>query len=123
MIDVREQIYEALTDVFQNVSMSMPERSLSLPLVVYSEITNTSPSMWREECDFQIDCYSVDFEDLMDDVQKADAIMTDIGFERTYTSPDTDARVEKDLYHKAMNYHGIIDTYHNRLIKESYIYG
>ena len=100
--------------------MSYPEQRPELPLVVYSEITNTHTDMWREECDYQIDVYDSDFESLMDDVLQADAIMIDMGWERTYTSPDTAARMDKDLYHKAMNYHATIDTYHNRIIEESY---
>ena len=118
MIDARVQVYEGLSAVFGNVKHIRPETNITLPLVVYQEVTHTATEKWREEVDFQVDIYAADFEDLIDLVQEAEAVMSGIGFTLTYTSPDTDARVDRDLYKKALNYHGRIDTYHERFMKE-----
>lgn len=89
---------------------------MSLPFIVYAEITNVNVSKWMDRVNYQIDCYARTPEEVIDLIYKADASMRDLGFQRTYMSPDTVNREGKDLYHKAANYAANLDLYHENVI-------
>lgn len=118
MISVHKQISDLLKTVNNNVLRAYPEGQTTLPLIVYSEITNTHFSKWVDEVEFQVDVYAATFAQMEDLAIEADEAMQGIGFNRTYASPDTQARQETDLYKKALNYRATIDTYHNNILQE-----
>lgn len=118
MVNAREQIYQALQTCCDNVSVIQPEKAVTLPLIVYGEITNTTVSKWVESIEFQVDVYAADFEEMVELAEDADAVMRGIGFSRIYASPDANARIDTDLYKKALNYHANVDTYHGNILKE-----
>lgn len=119
MVNARDQIYDALLTVCENVSVIYPEGEVTLPLIVYGEITNTDTSKWLATIEYQVDVYSADFEELIDLADAADAVMREIGFTRDYASSDADARVKTDLYKKALSYHANVDLYHHNILKET----
>ena len=120
MVNARIQIKEALETICERVNLVFPEKNAVLPLIVYAEITNTTVGMWEESVEYQIDVYASSFAELVDLAENVDVAMTELGFERTYVTPDTDARIETNLYKKALNYHAYVDTYHNNIVTEGY---
>lgn len=122
MISIREQIYEILGEINSNVTMTNPEDDDSgtvteLPLIVYAEIVNINRSKWLDEIQYQIDVYDNDFIGAVELMFQVDAAMRDLGFKRTYVSPDTNARQGKDLYKKVANYTGIVNTHDDTIVK------
>lgn len=113
MIDARVQVKEALEEGFENVPVKMayPEGDVIFPIVTYAEVTNAHVSKWRDVMDYQIDYHASTFSDCVELMQKGDAIMTGLGFTRTYVTPDANTREGADHYHKATNYTAQVDTH------------
>ena len=113
MIDARVQVKEALEEGFENVPVKMayPEGDVIFPIVTYAEVTNAHVSKWRDVMDYQIDYHASTFSDCVELMQKGDAIMTGLGFTRTYVTPDANTREGADHYHKATNYTAQADTH------------
>ena len=116
MIDARVQIKGILETVCSNVKMSYPEGDVTLPIVTYSEVTNTNIGKWEDRIEFQVDVRDSTFSQLMTLMLAVDDAMRAAGWNRTYVSPDTAAREGKDLYHKALNYQANVDTYHTNIL-------
>lgn len=118
MIDARVQIKEALEAALEGVPVKMayPEGEAAFPLVTYAEITNNYVSKWVDVVDYQIDFHATTFEECVELVQKGDAAMTALGFQRTYITADTNTREAADHYHKATNYTAQVDTHLNNIL-------
>ena len=111
MINVRNQIREALLEITENVRMTRPEGEQVFPLITMAEITNVNVNMREDRIEYQIDAYHNTFEDVIDLMQKIDNTMTELGWHRTYVTPDSQTRRGTDFYQKSMNYVARIDTY------------
>lgn len=109
MIDVRKWIKSSLETVCSNVALSPPVGVIEPPLITYSQVTDTPISRMYDDLQYQIDVYASSFSDALELVKKADALMTKLGFARTYQSPDSAAYVGTDLYHIALNYQATVN--------------
>lgn len=116
MINVRNQIKEALETITQNVRMMRSEGDITFPLITYGEITNTNVGKWQDRIEYQINGHTGTYEDIVTLMNDIDAVMTEMGWYRTYITPDTQARQAKDFYMKASNYVARVDTHHNYII-------
>ena len=116
MINARVQIKELLETVCDNVKVSYPEGAVQLPLITYSEITNTNVGKWQDMLMFQADIYANTFAEAVALTQATDDVMANAGWTRTYTSPDTNAREQKDLYHKVLNFTATVNTHTKNII-------
>jgi len=116
MINNRLQIKTALETLKIPVKMAAPEGKQSLPFITYAEITNVNVSKWVDRNEYQIDIYTNDFTELLDYSDEIDKIMFGIGYSRTYITPDTQARVETNLYHKSINYVANYNTKLNNIM-------
>lgn len=115
MTNIREFIEEKLRPVCPNLKLNRPEGDVVFPLLTYSEITNTHVELWHDRVTYQIDAYENTFEDCLDLIYDADRVMSEIGFKRTYLSPDSTTREGQDLYHKTASYTADINTRINNL--------
>lgn len=120
MVNIRTQVIETLENIAgaEHVKAFRPEGDVSLPLLTYAEITNTHDSKWLERNTYQIDIWASTFGEVVDYMLEVNAAMEELGFRRTYTSPDTAARVDKDLYHKAISYLIAMDTQNEWVLRE-----
>jgi len=116
MISNRVQIKEALETVCPNVKTERPEGVLNLPLITYGEITNVHVSRYEDRIEYQIDAYASSFVDIIQMTQAIDDVMTNMGWQRTYVTPDGRARVGTGLYQKSLSYVGRVDIRINDII-------
>lgn len=110
MVDLREQVLAALQTVLPNTKMGFPEGQETLPLITYFEVTNVQNGHWSERVEFQVDVRTLSFETVVSLANQVDVVMTDMGFNRTYITPDSNTREQHGLYHKAISYVGYIDS-------------
>lgn len=110
MIDVREQILKELLKVTQNVRITKPEAIKSFPLIVYGEISNVLFDKWQARIEYQVDVYTTSFESLISLTNKVNEKMENIGFNRTFISPDYEAREDTKIYHKTIGYVAMVNT-------------
>lgn len=115
MIDVRNQIRRGLLTITPNVKMTRPEGDVTFPLITYAEITNVNVGKWEDRIEYQIDGHESTLEKLIDLMQEIDKVMTELGWHRTYITPDTQTRQGKDFYKKSTTYTARIDTYHKNI--------
>lgn len=114
MIDCREQIIQVLLDICPTVrapgSEADADGKIHLPMIVYAEIANAKQGTFTEQIIFQIDAYGHDLEETITMTAAINNTMEALGFFRTYTSPDTAARIEKGLYKKTTSYTTTVNT-------------
>lgn len=110
MLDMRVQIKGSLEHICDNVKMSFPEGKPEFPLVTYGEVTNLPVEKWHDRVEFQIDCFSFSFESCIDLAMSICDMMQDIGFTRTYITPDSKTKEEEGVYHKSMNFVAHVNT-------------
>jgi hypothetical protein len=115
MIDARTWLLQKLKTLNATVKAGQPEGDLELPLITYSEITNVRVGLWHDQITYQIDAYDGDFDDVVELADKVDELLTPLGFVRTYVSPDSQARIDVNLYHKALSYTVDINTRTNNI--------
>lgn len=110
MTNARVFIKDLLETLGVTVRQTKPEGKVELPLITYAEITNINIELWHDRFSYQFDVYANTFEEAVDLIHKVDDAVTALGFNRDYVSPDTQARVDTDLYHKAASYTADINT-------------
>lgn len=110
MVNVRDQVLAGLQTITPNVKTSYPEGNSVFPLLTYAEITNVCVRPGHERIEFQVDAWTRSFNTCLELVDAVNSVMEGIGFRRTYVSPDSVARAGNDLYHKAMNYVGHVNS-------------
>lgn len=110
MVDCRVQIKELLEQIVP-VKMTRPDGDVELPLITYAEITNTTVEKWHDMMDYQVDVYAHTFREVMQIIKQVDEAMATLRATRTYVTPDTQARQDTYLYHKALNYRLHVNTY------------
>ena len=115
MVNNRIQIAEALETITENVKMTRPEGDVSFPLITYAEITNVNVGIRQDRIEYQIDGHTNTLPELLVLMAQIDEVMTDMGWHRTYITPDTQARQSKDFYRKSANYTARIDTLTNTI--------
>ena len=113
MINNRVQIAEALKTITDNVRLTRPEGEVTFPLITYAEITNVKISKIEERIEYQVDGHASTFEEIIILMKQIDEVMTNMGWRRTYITPDTQTRQGKDFYKKSANYLARIDTINN----------
>jgi len=113
MIDARQLIYDSLrAGCDPPVRGAHPEGDeMPLPLIVYTEVSNVNVRKWLDRVDVQIDAYGRSINDARAYLDQADAVMRGLGFQRTYTNTDEDARRGKDFYQKTANYRASINSH------------
>lgn len=116
MISNRVQILDALSTVCENIKMERPEGALTLPLITYGEVTNVRFSKYIDRIEYQIDAYSDTFLGVVQLTREIDEVMKNMGWERTYVTPDGRARVGNGLYQKAMSYVAKVDIRYNDIL-------
>ena len=116
MISNRVQILNALLTVCQNVKTERPEGILTLPLITYGEVTNVKFSKYIDRIEYQIDAYADSFPGVIQLTRGIDEVMTAMGWDRTYVTPDSRARVGNGLYQKATNYVAKVDVRYNDIL-------
>ena len=116
MISNRKQILEALLTVCENVKTERPEGKLTLPLITYGEVTNVNAERYIDRIEYQIDAYTSSFPEMVQITRGIDDVMTNMGWHRTYVTPDASARVGAGLYQKAMSYAARVDIRYNDII-------
>lgn len=109
MVDTREQVYNALCAITQNVYTDRSEVDSPLPIITYAEVTNVHVGLNHDRLEFQVDVWAETMSECLALVQKVDSSLSGMGLRRNYVSPDSVARESKNLYHKAMNYVGHVD--------------
>lgn len=92
-----------------------PEGNSSLPIVVYSEITNSNTRLWTDTIEYQFDVYASKYDEAVEMLDKVDEAITELGFMRTYTSSDLEAREESGVYHLLGSYRARVNTKTNRI--------
>ena len=113
MVNNRVQIAEALETITDNVKMCRPEGDVVFPLITYAEITNVNVGIRQDRIEYQIDGHTNTFPEILGLMARIDEVMTGMGWHRTYITPDTQARQDKDFYKKSANYTARIDTLRN----------
>lgn len=116
MISNRVQIKDALLTICNNVKTERPEGELTLPLITYGEVTNVHVGQYEDRIEYQIDAHASSFPEIIQLTQQIDSVMADMGWTRTYVTPDSNARVGVGLYHKSMSYVARIDVRYNDII-------
>lgn len=115
MIDVREQIFEKLKSVESNTKMTLPEGNFKMPLLTYGEISNVPIGKWHDRLEFQVDAYASSFVSVLELATAASDAMKELGFTRTYITPDAKTREKTGRYHKAMSFVAEINTNENNV--------
>ena len=121
MVNNRVQFKETLEAVLGEnftgqVKMGRPEGRVVLPLVTYEQVTNVSYAKWQERIEYQVDVFDSTFATCLQYVLAIDDALTELGYVRTYESPDTTSREETDLYHKVLNYYALVDTHNMNIL-------
>lgn len=119
MTDARQYIYDALcAGCDPPVRGAHPESgaAVPLPLIIYTEASNVNVSKWVDRLDVQIDVYAASINAAREYLNQADSVMRAIGFQRTYTNTDEEARRGKDFYQKTANYRATVNTHDNTII-------
>lgn len=119
MIDVRQWLISQLETITPNVLATQPEGKQELPLVIYAEIANVTDELNVDRLGLQVTCYDNSFEGVISLSDQIDELFIGLGFRRTYLSPDTQARVDKDLYQKVMSYTVRVNTVTKNIYKYS----
>ena len=116
-VQFKASLEAALGDSFTgDVKMGRPEGRVVLPLVTYEQVTNVSLGKWQERIEYQVDVFDSTFAKCLQYVFLIDDALTELGYVRTYESPDTVAREEADLYHKVLNYYALVDTHNMNIL-------
>lgn len=103
--DLRELVANALLSVIDNVKMSKPAGDITLPLICYAETSNAAINIASDRVRFRVAVYASTFQELVDLSQRVDSVMAhSLGFQRTATTPDSDALIGTDLYLKRIDY-------------------
>ena len=110
MTNAREYVKHGLDAICDNVKACFPSGNILLPLITYAEVGNTQSAKWKDVIEYQVDVYAGHFEDVLDLTDKACDAMSELGFTRTYVSPDTTCRVDTGLYHKVLSFQATINT-------------
>lgn len=118
MLDIREQILKELLKVTKNVRMTRPEVIKDFPLIVYGEISNIEYDLWHIRLEYQVDVYSPSFSSLISLLDKVNNKMEGIGFNRTFVSPDSEAREDTKIYHKTMGYVAMVNIREKNIISK-----
>lgn len=108
MKNIKDKVFEALDDVFENVSDQYPKDWASLPAVQYIEEDNKVHERTNKEEKAYVR-YRVDIWDNKSTSQSAltvDEALSGIGLVRTLCQ---DASDPSGMKHKVMRYEGIID--------------
>lgn len=116
MISNRNQIMTALLSVCKNVKAERPEGTLKTPLITYGEITNVQLNRYEDRIEYQIDAYASSFPEIIQLTRGIDDVMREMGWTRTYITPDSRARQGKGLYVKSINYVSRVDVRHLDII-------
>ncbi len=114
MKNVKDQVYEALQDVFKNVSDQYPKEWANFPTLQYTEEDNRVHEHTEKE-DKSYVRYRVDIWDNKSTSQAAlnvDEALSALGLVRTLCQDSPDP---SGLKHKVMRYEGIIDMYTERV--------
>lgn len=122
MIDARQLIYDSLrAGCDPPVRGAHPEGDeMPLPLIVYTEVSNVNVRKWLDRVDVQIDAYGRSINDARTYLDQADTVMRGLGFQRTYTNTDEDARRGKDFYQKTANYRVSINVHDMTILGGAY---
>lgn len=120
MINARQQVYDALLTVCNNVKMSRPEGEIQLPLIVYAEMANVPVNKAYVRIRWRVAVYCSTFKNLVELVDATDNVMSEtLGFTRVNKTPDADARIGTDLYLCRLDYSGIVNIKTLGVIKYS----
>ncbi|MDD3796827.1 MAG: hypothetical protein PHE06_12860 [Lachnospiraceae bacterium] len=109
MKNIKDQIYEALAKVFENVSDQYPKDWVDLPAIQYTEEDNKGYEYCSEGESKSYVRYRIDIWDnksTSEAALKVDGALTDLGLRRTQCQ---DAPDPSGMKHKVMRYEMIID--------------
>ncbi len=121
MKNYRSQIKEVLksikSDIPFQVNMSFPESKNDGNMISYFELTNVSTNIPTvDEIAFQIDIWAFALTDLFTLADLVDHCMTDMGFLRKFSSPDSMLHDPSGYLRKILRYGRKVETLTNRLI-------
>ena len=110
MINAREQVADALEQVCANVKMSRPEGNVELPLICYACTGDLDVNVAYARVQWRVAVYHMSFAELVDLVHQVDAVMNgELGYTRTYETPDYDAKLGTDFYLKRLDYSALVN--------------
>lgn len=116
MINARSFIANHIKDkTGYKVRQVRPEGNSALPIVVYSEISNSNTRLWTDTIEYQFDVYAAKYDEAVEMLSNVDEAITELGFIRTYTSSDLEAREESGVYHLLGSYRAVVNTRTNRI--------
>ena len=110
MINVKDQVYEALLNVAENVTDVYPQSWVSLPAIQYTEEDNSVYTKTDEVEQLANLRYRIDIWDVKSTSQTALAVdenVSALGLVRTVCQDVPDSA---GMRHKVMRYEGIIDV-------------
>lgn len=111
MINVKEQVYEAIKDISDNVSDGYPKDWAKLPAIQYTEEDNSVYEFTDGEEQKASLRYRIDIWDNLTTSTAAmavDAAISKLGLVRTLCQ---DVQDPSGLKHKVMRYEGVIDVH------------
>lgn len=104
MIDIRKGFKKRLETLCDNVTVSPPLNTLTLPLLTYSQVSDAPLSRMYNTLSYQVDVFAGSFAEAVELAGKVDDLMEQDGWSKTYQSPDSSAYVGTDLYHIVLSY-------------------
>ena len=120
MVDARIQILTLLKNIEYTgltVKPNFPKEIKPVPLVTFFEVTNSNTSIKvRDSISYQIDVFENNFERVIDLMQLVDGVMTQLGLNRNYVSPDEDCIDASGYYRKTLRYSCNVDIRTGRII-------
>lgn len=120
MIDAREQIKNALETICDNVKMSKPAGDVEFPLICYACISNDTINIAYDRLRWRVTAYCNTFTDLIGLVASIDGVMNgELGYTRTYETPDDEAKKGTDFYMKRLDYSAMVNKEHYTVIRGS----
>lgn len=120
MLDFRQKVGDGLYTICENVKMSKPDGDVTLPLICYAEMSNTSVNMAYDRMKYRVAIYTSTFEELADMILKVDQLMNEtFGMTRTGKTPDGEARIGTDLYLCRLDYSCLVNLIYNYIVRNS----
>lgn len=109
MIDIRKGIVKRLKTLCDNVTVSPPQDTLILPLITYSQVSDSPSGRMYNTLEYQIDVFENSFASAIELAERVDNLMAGDGWSKTYQSPDSSAYVGTDLYHIVLSYQATVN--------------
>lgn len=119
MINVKDQVYNALKDICENVSDGFPSDWETFPAIAYVEEENsvyewTDGKEDKSKLRYKVDIFNTASTSML--AVEVDTRMSKLGLRRTACYDMTDL---SDLKHKIMRYEGIVDN-ETELVYQNY---